>query len=450
MLTPRDTSNASQRRSWLFGALIVVASTCSTVPASATVDSVVRDALTLHAEGKPADAFAKLAPLERSRAGDPDFDYALGLAAADSGHRGRAIVALQRVIAVQPGNGPARAEIARVYALAGDIDTARVQFDTVVNDPSVPDPVRQRLDRLVRGYDQQINGGGHEISGFVDGEVGYDSNINTATELTSVTLPVFAFLGPAALTGNATRTGDGYGQVQAGLSGSTGLSRQTKLYGSLLANTRNNFGSVAFDQDSLTPTVGISHTTATRDVLAVSAQGQFFWLGRHAYRTSYGAIGQYTHRLEGGRAVFVSGQYFRLDYKQDHLRDANRFAGSVGFAGKYIVASVNGGRESLVNAAAPHLAYGFASAAASAEVPVSRTVAVVGGGSIEYRGYDGSDPLFLRSRHDTEVDASLGLRIALAKGLTARPRVTYTRNFSPISLYDYSRATAAVGVRAEF
>jgi tetratricopeptide (TPR) repeat protein len=418
--------------------------------ASATVDAAVRDALVLHAAGKPADAFAKLAPLERARAGDPDYDYALGLAAADSGHRGRAIVALQRILAVQPGNGPARAEIARVYALSGDIDTARAQFDTVVNDPSVPDPVRQRLDRLVRGFDHQINGGGRDISGFVDGEVGYDSNINTATGLTSVTLPVFAFLGPAALTGSATQTSDGYGQAQAGLSASTTLSRQTKLYGSLLASTRNNFGGTAFDQDSVTPTVGLSYTTAARDTLALSTQAQFFWLGHHAYRTSYGAIGQYTHRLEGGRAVFFSGQYFRLDYQQDRLRSANRFAGSVGYAGKYIIASVSGGREALVRAAAGHLAYGFASIAASAEVPVSRKVAVLASGSVEYRGYDDTDPLFLRNRHDTQIDTSIGLRIALAKGISARPRVTYTRNFSPISLYDYARTTAALGLRAEF
>ena len=450
MSTLRKPFGRNRPGSRLLGTLIALASVGSAWPAMATIDAVVRDALALHAAGKPAEAYSRLAPLERTRAGDPDFDYALGLAAADSGHRGQAIIALQRVIAVQPANGPARAEIARVYALAGDIDTARAQFDTVVNDPSVPDPVRQRLDRLVRGFDRQIKGGGHQISGFIDGEVGYDGNINTATGLTSITLPVFAFLGPAALTGNATRTADGYALAQAGVSASTGLSRQTKLYGSLLGSTRNNFGGSAFSQDALTPTVGVSYTTASRNVVALSAQAQFFWLGRQAYRTSYGTIGQYTHRLAGGRAVFVSGQYFRLNYRQDHLRDADRFAGSVGYAGKYVIASVGGGREALVNAGAPHLAYGFASVAASAEIPVRPALAVLVGGSAEYRGYDGTDPLFLRNRHDTELDASVGLRVALAKGISARPRVTYTRNFSPIGLYYYARTTAAVGLRAEF
>lgn len=84
------------------------------------------------------------------RAGDPAFDYALGIAAIDSGRFGEAIIAFQRVLAVQPENAAARAELARAYALAGDIDTAREQFATVVDDPSLPDPVRQRFTGFVR------------------------------------------------------------------------------------------------------------------------------------------------------------------------------------------------------------------------------------------------------------------------------------------------------------
>lgn len=50
----------------------------------------------------------------------------------------------------EPDPAAARAELARAYALAGDIDTAREQFATVVDDPSLPDPVRQRFTGFVR------------------------------------------------------------------------------------------------------------------------------------------------------------------------------------------------------------------------------------------------------------------------------------------------------------
>jgi predicted Zn-dependent protease len=115
------------------------------------------------AAGQAGRAYELLAPLADARAGDPAFDYALGLAAVDSGRPSEAIVALQRVLAVQPNNGPARAELARAYAAIGDIDTARAEFDTVVGDPSIPDPVRQRFSRLVRDFDRQIAGGADEI-----------------------------------------------------------------------------------------------------------------------------------------------------------------------------------------------------------------------------------------------------------------------------------------------
>jgi hypothetical protein len=77
-------------------------------------------------------------------------------------------------------------------------------------------------------------------------------------------------------------------------------------------------------------------------------------------------------------------------------------------------------------------------------------MALLVGLSAEHRDYEGSDPLFLEARKDTQIDASLGFRIALGNGLSVRPRVTYTRNFSDIALYDYSRWTGAVGLRVEF
>lgn len=113
----------------VFGAALAAVSLCA--PAAAAVDAVVTQALALHGRGDAAGAFALLAPLETTRAGDAEYDYALGLAAADSGRTGIALRALQRVIAVQPENAQARAEIARVYAMAGHVDTS-------ANSPAIP------------------------------------------------------------------------------------------------------------------------------------------------------------------------------------------------------------------------------------------------------------------------------------------------------------------------
>lgn len=418
--------------------------------ALATVDQLVLQALELEKQGKPGDAFVLLSAQSVTRAGDPDFDYAFGLAAADSNHPGEAIAAFQRVLAVQPDNSRARAEIARVYAMAGDVDSARAAFDTVQNDPTVPDPVRARIGKLVRDYDRQIAGGGSSVTGFAEAEAGYDSNINTATGLTSITLPVFAFLGPASLNGAATRMHDGFYQLQGGISGATGISRQDRVYASVLGNWRDNFNSSLFDQAAVTGTAGISHAVAGGPVLSLSGQFQRFWLGHEGYRSGYGAIARATVPQGGGTALSFQGQYFRYNYDNDPAKDADRITGSVDYSGKHWFAGIGGGRERTIRATSVHLGYWFAAAQIGGEFPVSDRLAVLAGASVEHRDYRAADPLFLRDRLDTQADASLGLRYVLGSGISLRPRVTYTRNFSNIALYDFSRVTASLALRAEF
>jgi len=419
-------------------------------PAAAQTDQQLQQAIALQAQGQSEAAYRLLAPQADARAGQPDFDYLLGLTAADTGRYAEAITALQRVLAVQPSNAQARAEIARVYALAGDIDTARAEFDTVNSDPTVPDPVRQRLGRLVRDYDRRIGGGGDDVTGFVDGEAGYDRNINSATGLSSITLPIFAFLGPATLTGPATRMHDGYYQLQAGLSGSTGVSRQDRIYASLLGSWRDNFESNLFDQAGVTGTGGISHAFANTDIVSLSGQVQRFWLGRSGYRTSIGGIAQYTTRLSEGRALSAQIQYYRFDYDRNPLRDADRYAATLTYADRTSFAALGGGLERTVRSGARNLGYWFAALQAGTERPLASNLALLAGGSVEHRDYQGTETLFLKGRADTQLDATLGLRVALGGGVSLRPRVTYTRNFSNIQLYDYSRVTGSAGIRFEF
>src|SRR3546814_15209113 len=51
-------------------------------------------------------SYEQLAAQAEGRIGDPEFDYQLGMAALDAGRYGEAVIALQRVLAVQPNNAP--------------------------------------------------------------------------------------------------------------------------------------------------------------------------------------------------------------------------------------------------------------------------------------------------------------------------------------------------------
>ncbi|VWX58424.1 surface lipoprotein assembly modifier [Sphingorhabdus sp. 109] len=430
----------------------IALNTCllASAPAAAQSDQLVKTAMEQLDAGKAETAYAELKAREDDRAGEPDYDLALGLAALESGRYGDAIIAFQRILATQPENARAQAELARAYAAAGDIDTARAEFATVRGDLSIPDPVRNRIDGLVRTLDQQIAGGPSEITGYLDVEGGYDSNINTATDAISITLPLFAFLGPATLNGAAREQDAGFYQIQGGLSGSTPLSRQTRLFGSVLGNWRDNVDTRFVDQASAVGTVGVSHSLAKGDVISLSGQGQRFWLGHSGYRTSIGGDVRYTKRLSGNRALSVSGQYFRLNYDGNPLQDAERFSGNITYADDRIYGGIGGGKEDTRRPGADQLSYGFFSAQMGGEFGLGAKAAIIAGASVEHRNYDASDPLFLKGRKDMQYDASLGVRYRFTETLSVRPRATYTRNDSNIGLYDYDRWTASVGLRLSF
>ncbi len=395
-------------------------------------------------------AWAALAPQEAQRAGDPEYDYALAIAAIDSGRYGDAIIALQRVLSVQPDNAAARAELARAYALAGDIDTARQEFATVVDDPSLPDPVRQRFTGFVRQFDRQISGGGSDLSGYVDARVGHDSNINAATDLTQLTIPLFSFLGPGQLGPGARAQDDEYYEISSGISGVTAISRQDRLFGSVLGSWRDNFDTSAFDTASLTGTAGYAHSFANRDVISISAQAQRFWLDDNGYRDSIGAVAQFTKVLPRGRAVTASAQYSRLDFDGQPNLDADRYAFAVGYVTRNLSATVSTGKEETVRAAGDAFSHWFGNVSLGGEYPVSERIAVQGGIAFDIRRYDSPDALFMGERADERIDAQLGLKFALTDSIFFQPRATYTRNWSNIALYDYDRYTLSAGVRFEF
>lgn len=396
------------------------------------------------------DEYQALAAQEVERAGNPEFDYALAIAALDAGLYGEAIIALQRVLAVQPENAPARAELARAYALAGDIDTARQEFTTVVDDPTLPDPVRQRFTGFVRQFDRQIAGGGSDVSGFVDARSGHDSNINAATELDTIVIPLFSFLGPGQLGPGAVAQDDEFFDLQGGVSGVTAISRQDRLFASVLGNWRANFGSTAFDQAALTGTAGYAHSFASQDVVSLSVQAQQFWLGSDPFRTSIGVIAQYTRNLDRGRALTVSAQWNRFDFDGDPLRDADRYAVGVGYVTQNIAANITGGKEETRRAAGDAQSNTFVSASIGGEFTVTEHIALVGGAALDLRRYDAADPLFLTERADERLDLTGGAKFVLTERLFITPRVTYTRNWSNIALFDYDRWTVSAGLRFEF
>jgi hypothetical protein len=175
---------------------------------------------------------------------------------------------------------------------------------------------------------------------------------------------------------------------------------------------------------------------------------QQFWLDSASYRQAYNLIGQYTHALSGGRALSFSAQYGRYRYNNQPLYNVHHLALGVSYATRSMVIAADGGYEAARRGSTQSNL--FADASVSAEIPVGPKLALLGGAALGVRFYDKQDALFLAKRQDARLDLSAGLRFMVGQWLSLRPRVTFTRNFSNIALYDTSRWTAGVGARFEF
>jgi hypothetical protein len=418
-------------------------------PAHAEPQTLIDQGMVMISHGAAADAYKLLMSDFVRSVADPEYNYALGLAAVDSGHIPEAIQAFQRVLAINPDQAQARAELARAYVLSGDIATARREFRTVSGDPTIPDPVRQRFGTLVKGIDHTLQPGG-SITGFVEASAGYDSNVNAATSATQIVIPVFSFLGPATLSGNARSQADMFGSIEGGASAEYGFNRQSRMFASLTGSRRSNVVQTGLDQTLGTATFGYAHTSANRDVTSLSVQTQQFFLGSRQYRSANGAVLQYTHLLPAGHALSVQAQFFDVIYPTDHLRNAKRWGIGLNYVTSKIYFGLQGGHEQTRDAGSDHLSNGYAEFRIAFEQGVRPGIALFGAAAFEARRYDAADPLFLIKRSDKQYDASAGLRLHLTRRLTINPQVNYTRNSSNITIDAYRRITVNSAVRFEF
>ncbi len=133
-------------RTALFAAALLAAG-------AAQADAVTDNARALLDKGDAKSAFALLEPLEPQRAGDPEYDFLLGLAALEVGKNTNAVFALERVLAVDPNHVRARAEIARAYLALGETKTAKQESPQQPTIAQTPTPVPNRQQRTTERPD---------------------------------------------------------------------------------------------------------------------------------------------------------------------------------------------------------------------------------------------------------------------------------------------------------
>lgn len=404
--------------------------------------------------GKPAEAYALLAPYQSERAGDPAYDYLLGIAALDSGKPNEAIFALERVLAVNPNHLQARAEIARAYLAAGEMATSRQEFETVKKQ-NPPKEVSATIQKFLDAIEKATAGERTTVSGYLEAAVGSDSNVNSATGSSQIAIPAFGGA-IATLSANGVKLHDTFSSVSAGFNVRHPFSPEWAVFGGAGFNQRMNSTNTLFDTGGLDGNLGVNLTKGD-DSYSAALQLSDFEVNNSRYRDATGLTAQWMRSLDNSSQVSAYLQYTELRYPGQNVRDADRTVLGAAYArvlgGAYTpVVYVGGyaGKEKERGSNVPYLGHNPYGLRAGGEMKINPESTLFASLSVEWRNYGGQDPVFLVSRKDTQADLRVGGSYIPVQRWTITPSIGYTRNSSNIIISDYERTVLSITLRRDF
>lgn len=432
-------------RFWLFALLFFAA---AALAQDATLDRA--HSLIQSKQGK--EAYALLSPLEQQRAGDPEFDYLLGLAAIDAAQYTRAVFALERVLAVRPEHPQARAEIARAYFLMGENKVARQEFEAVKR-AKPPAEAAAAIDRFLDALDTRERARRTGVTAFLEATLGHDDNANAATATTSFAIPLFPGL-IFNLAPAAAKQSDEFWSLAGGIGGRYAINDTLGLVGNASFDQRMNDTLDQFDTGSINASGGVT-LQRDADEYTAAVQLQSYSVDHNRFRDASGLVGQWRRALSQSDQVTAYAQYTRLSYPGQTARNAMRtvvggaWAHSYGgatasFAGAYF------GKEDPLGESVPHFGHDLWGARIGGQIGWTDKWIFSATASYEDRRYGGPDPLFLTSRHDKETNLRVAAAYLLTRNWTITPAITYTDNRSNIVVNAYDRTMISVSLRYDF
>ena len=435
-------------------ALIGLLLCAALVPAvHAEVDALVRDALTLVEAGKGRAAYDMLAPQEASRAGDPDFDTVFGISANQVGEHARAIMALERVMLVQPRNGRARAELGRAMFAVGDAKSARALLDEAKSQ-GAPADVAATIDLFLRAIDRAEAERTSSVRAYVEASFGSDSNVATGPASANVAVPALGgainfTLAPANVKQNAT-----FYSFGAGASGRYIIDSRLSVIGGLNFAQRNHPDDSLFNNTQLAINGGVSYRANKDEITAVVTRDNYLVSGTTA-RVQNGIVAEWTNRRAETSQYGGYLQFSRLHYPGSTFRDVNRFVvgGSyaqqvssslIAYGGVYL------GQENELSSIRPDQGHRLSGFRVGGQVTLSPEWTGFAGLTYEHRKYGGPHATFLLVRSDDQSSINFGASWSGVKDWRITPQISYTRIKSNIPINDYDRTLISVTARREF
>jgi tetratricopeptide (TPR) repeat protein len=436
----------------LLAALLLCASA-----AALAADATLQKARAMLEGGSPQGAYDLLAPLQAERAGDPQYDYLLGVAALELGRNTEAVFALERVLAIQPNDAGARAQIARAYFNLKETDSAKREFETV-REQNVSPEVKESINRYLTAIDQIAESERFSARFYLEFSLGYDSNVNGATDTNQFAVPSLPDI-RFTLAPSARETPDGFFSAAAGVAIRNPLSKRWAVIGGASAYRRMNFNESDFNTSYIDGYLGLS-AKAGRSTFTMLGQGNIFLVDdpvySQAYRNALGGTLQWTHDFNARNQVTAYVQYAALTYPDQSPRDADRYIAGAGYAHAFrshdasVYLGVYGGIEKERDEAFAYLGFQPIGLRLGGQTALNDRTYLFATAAAEWREYRDVDPFFLEEREDQQYSVTAGVHRLLANRWRMSPQVSWLQNKSNIVINEYDRWQAFVSLRRDW
>jgi tetratricopeptide (TPR) repeat protein len=447
----------------LFAAILSAATATTALANPQAIESARR----LLNQGNAKQAYMELIKLEAELAGNIDYDYLLGVAALDSAKIDDAIIAFERVLAVNPSHAGAQMDLARAYFMAGSYDLAEASFKQLA-DSNPPAIAKQTINRYLEAIEARKRQTTAGWSGYAELGIGYDTNITgVPSDFGAAAQQSFGIIGIEA-TGNSVKRKAAFGNASGAMEYSLPLSKGWSIFaggegrfrgydgessfnsvtGEARAGGAFNDGPVqwrvlssyqAFSQEGEAP----GDPKPTNDRRTANVQGD--WKYQYDSRSQVGAGLQYvqvrfpTNDIEDFNQVMLSGSWLRsfetkgvpLVYLGAFITDdkaINKLDDGVTDKSKNLAGLRGYFQYSLTPAL--NLFNGLGFVYRKDKDPYARSTEVEIG-------------------RDKFIEFMLGVNWKFRKTCAVRTQYIYTRNNSNISIYDFDRNEVSTAVRCE-
>ena len=438
---------------WFSGG-IAAALLCS--HAYAAIDAQVIEARALLERGEAQHALDLLSPLEDARAGDPDFDTLLGIAANETAQFTRAVFALERALSVQPDNTRARAELGRALYAVGDYRASRkVLLET--RQENIPPGAADTIDRYVQAIDRNEEAARSSIHAYIETGFGYDTNINSGPGNANVAVPsAIPLIGGLVFTlaPGSVKTSASFLSLGGGISGRYVLDPRWSLIGNASGTTRVNAKTSQFDSTQIDLNAGASYRYDQHEFSGAYQAGTYRVDGS-GLRDQQGVIGEWTYRPDGFRQWNTYLQWGKLSYPGQSLRDADRTVVGTSYAhafrsGLLVFGGAYVGIEKEHATGFPQFGHKLLGLKAGAQHSLREDFAIFGSLGYEARNYGGQDPFFLVTRHDRQTSLNLGFNWTPAKYWRVTPQLVLSAIRSNVAISDFNKTVFGVTLRRDF